>query len=155
MALRPIRPLSPSLQDAYPAVSSTVMIEPPQLPDSQPMTASEKAPQIRERLRLLTMLLALSTGILLVAQLWQAPLTEALLTGAGRGVIFILLTLGLMGTQRLSLILTALVCASSLPEVLAVNTHFRLTLWLELPTLILCMGLLLTSTQTQPARELP
>ncbi|MEL0163174.1 MAG: hypothetical protein VW842_09875, partial [Halieaceae bacterium] len=54
--------------------------------------ALEKPLQIREHLRLLTMLLALSTGILLIAQLWQAPLTEALLTGAGRGVIFILLT---------------------------------------------------------------
>ena len=130
------------------------MIEPPQLPDFQPMTASEKASQIRERLRLLTMLLALSTGILLVAQLWQAPLTEALLTGAGRGVIFILLTLGLMGTQRLSLILTALVCASSLPDLLAVNNPVSLSLWLELPTLLLCMGLLLAPTQTRAAQEM-
>ena len=130
------------------------MIEPPQLPDFQPMTASEKASQIRERLRLLTMLLALSTGILLVAQLWQAPLTEALLTGAGRGVIFILLTLGLMGTQRLSLILTALVCASSLPDLLAVNNPVNLSLWLELPILLLCMGLLLAPTQTHAAQEM-
>lgn len=130
------------------------MIEPPQLPDVQPMTASEKASQIRERLRLLTMLLALSTGILLVAQLWQAPLTEALLTGAGRGVIFILLTLGLMGTQRLSLILTALVCASSLPDLLAVNNPVNLSLWLELPILLLCMGLLLAPTETHAAQEM-
>ena len=130
------------------------MIEPPQLPDFQPMTASEKASQIRERLRLLTMLLALSTGILLVAQLWQAPLTEALLTGAGRGVIFILLTLGLMGTQRLSLILTALVCASSLPDLLAVNNPVNLSLWLELPMLLLCMGLLLAPTETHAAQEM-
>ena len=130
------------------------MIEPPQLPDFQPMTASEKASQIRERLRLLTMLLALSTGILLVAQLWLAPLTEALLTGAGRGVIFILLTLGLMGTQRLSLILTALVCASSLPDLLAVNNPVNLSLWLELPILLLCMGLLLAPTETHAAQEM-
>ena len=130
------------------------MIEAPQLPDFQPMTASEKASQIRERLRLLTMLLALSTGILLVAQLWLAPLTEALLTGAGRGVIFILLTLGLMGTQRLSLILTALVCASSLPDLLAVNNPVNLSLWLELPILLLCMGLLLAPTETHAAQEM-
>lgn len=116
--------------------------------------ASEKPLQIREHLRLLTMLLALSTGILLIAQLWQAPLTEALLTGAARGVIFILLTLGLMGTQRLSLILTALVCASSLPDLLAVNNPVNLSLWLELPMLLLCMGLLLAPTETHAAQEM-
>lgn len=116
--------------------------------------ALKTPPQIREHLRLLTMLLALSTGILLIAQLWQAPLTEALVSGAGRGVIFILLTLGLMGTQRLSLTLTALVCASSLPDLLAVNNRFILSLWLELPMLLLCMGLLLAPAQTRSAAEI-
>jgi hypothetical protein len=53
-----------------------------------------------------------------------------------------------MGTQRLSLILTALLCASSLPDLLAVNSIFKLSLWLEFPTLILCTGLLLTPPQT-------
>lgn len=94
------------------------------------------------------MLLALSIGILLIAELWRAPLTEALLAEAGRGVIFILLALGLMGTQRLSLILTALLCASTLPDLMAVNSIFKLSLWLEFLTLVLCMGLLLAPSQT-------
>jgi len=138
----------------YSVMSAPVMIAPHAMINFQRAMASEKPLQIRERLRLLTMLLALSTGILLVAQLWQAPLTEALLTGAGRGVIFILLTLGLMGTQRLSLILTALVCASSLPDLLAVNNPVNLSLWLELPILLLCMGLLLAPTETHAAQEM-
>jgi hypothetical protein len=99
------------------------------------------------------MLLALSIGVLLIAELWQAPLTEALLAEAGRGVIFVLLALGLMGTKRLSVILTALLCASALPNLLAVNSIFRISLWLELLTLILCMGLLLAPTQTHTGEE--
>ena len=98
------------------------------------------------------MLLALSIGVLLIAELWHAPLTEPLLAEAGRGVIFVLLALGLMGTQRLSLILTALLCASTLPDLLAVNRISGVSGWLEFLTLILCMGLLLAPTQP-PSRE--
>ena len=117
-------------------------------PSTTPMPPSRPFPQLLEKGRLTAMLLALSIGILLIAELWRAPLTEALLAEAGRGVIFILLALGLMGTQRLSLILTALLCASTLPDLLAVNSIFKLSLWLEFLTLVLCMGLLLTPTQT-------
>jgi hypothetical protein len=117
------------------------------------MLASNRSPLLTEKGRLLAMLLALSIGVLLIAELWQAPLTEALLAEAGRGVIFVLLALGLMGTKRLSVILTALLCASTLPNLLAVNSIFRLSLWLELLTLILCMGLLLAPTQTHTGEE--
>jgi len=117
------------------------------------MLAANRFPQLREKGRLLAMLLALSIGVLLIAELWQAPLTEALLAEAGRGVIFVLLALGLMGTKRLSVILTALLCASTLPNLLAVNSIFRLSLWLELLTLILCMRLLLAPTQTHTGEE--
>ena len=99
------------------------------------------------------MLMALSIGILLIAELWHAPLTEAQLAEAGRGVIFVLLALGLMGTQRLSLILTALLCASKLPDLLAVNRIFGVSIWLECLTLILCMGLLLAPTQTRAGEQ--
>jgi hypothetical protein len=54
----------------------------------------------------------------------------------------------------LSLILTALVCASSLPDLLAVNNPVNLSLWLELPMLLLCMGLLLAPTETHAAQEM-
>ena len=117
------------------------------------MLAANRFPQLREKGRLLAMLLALSIGVLLIAELWQAPLTEALLAEAGRGVIFVLLALGLMGTKRLSVMLTALLCASTLPNLLAVNSISRLSLWLELLTLILCMWLLLAPTQTHTGKE--
>ena len=122
-------------------------------PSSTPMPISRRSPKLLEQGRLIAMLLALSIGILLIAELWQAPLTEALLAEAGRGVIFILLALGLMGTQRLSLILTALLCASTLPDLLAVNSISKISLWLEFLTLVLSMGLLLAPTQTLPSEN--
>ena len=98
---------------------------------------------IRERLRLLAMLLALSIGVLLVADLWSQSLSQESIATAGRGVIFILLALGLMGTHRLSLALTALLCGISLLDLLTVNHTLRLVDVLEIPTLLICAGLLL------------
>lgn len=97
----------------------------------------------RERLRLLAMLLALSIGILLVADLWSQSLSQESLATAGRGVVFILLALGLMGTRRLSVALTALLCGISLLDLLTVNHTLRLVDVLEIPTLLICAGLLL------------
>ena len=97
----------------------------------------------RERLRLLAMLLALSIGVLLVADLWRQSLSQETLATAGRGVIFILLALGLMGTRRLSLALTALLCGVSLLDLLTVNHTLRLVDVLGIPTLLICAGLLL------------
>ena len=99
--------------------------------------------RLRERLRLLAMLLALTIGIMLVTQLWRQPLTETSLATAGRGVLIILLSLGLMGTRRLSLGLTALLCSVSVPGLLAVNNTPQLSDGLEIMTLLLCAGLLL------------
>ena len=106
-------------------------------------------PTVREKLRLLTMILALVIGGLLIAALWHNPLSERQLTEAGRGVLFVLLGLGLMGTKRLSLVLTALLCSTTLPEWLAVDGNSTLTHWLELPTLLLCMGILLAPADRQ------
>ena len=103
--------------------------------------------QIRERLRLLTMILALIIGGLLIAQLWTQPLSQASLTTAGRGVLFVLLALGLMGTRRLSVVLTALLCSVSTPALLAVNRTPLLPDALAMLTLLLCAGLLLSSAR--------
>ena len=97
----------------------------------------------RERLRLLAMLLALSIGVLLVADLWSQSLSQESLATAGRGVVFILLALGLMDTRRLSVALTALLCGISLLDLLTVNHTLRLVDVLEIPTLLICAGLLL------------
>ena len=97
----------------------------------------------RERLRLLAMLLALSIGVLLVADLWRQSLSQESLSTAGRGVVFILLALGLMGTRRLSVALTALLCGFSLLDLLTVNHTLQVVDILQIPTLLICAGLLL------------
>ena len=103
--------------------------------------------QTRERLRLLAMILALVLGGMLVTQLWTQPLSQASLTTSGRGVLFVLLALGLMGTRRLSVVLTALLCSVSLPDLLSVNHTPRISDALEVLTLLLCTGLLLSSAR--------
>ena len=93
------------------------------------------------------MIIALVIGGLLIAQLWTQPLSQDSLTTAGRGALFVLLALGLMGTQRLSLVLTALLCSVSLPDLLSVDHTLHISDALEMLTLLLCAGLLLTSSR--------
>ena len=102
--------------------------------------------QAQEHARLFAMLLALTTGVLLISDLWEQTLTQEAMASAGRGVIFILLALGLMGTRRLSVALTALLCATTAMGLLNVGRAIVLTDWLELMMLIVCSGLLFTST---------
>ena len=101
----------------------------------------------RERLRLLAMILALVIGGLLIAQLWTQPLSQDSLTTAGRGVLFVLLALGLMGTRRLSVVLTAVLCSVSLTDLLSVDHTLHISDVLQALTLLLCAGLLLTPAQ--------
>ena len=101
----------------------------------------------RERLRLLAMILALVIGGLLIAQLWTQPLSQDSLTKAGRGVLFVLLALGLMGTRRLSVVLTAVLCSVSLTDLLSVDHTLHISDVLQALTLLLCAGLLLTPAQ--------
>ena len=114
---------------------------------------SDAPSQTRERLRLLAMILALVIGGLLIAQLWTQPLSQDSLTTAGRGVVFVLLALGLMGTQRLSMVLTALLCSVSLPGLLSVDHTLQISDALELLTLLLCAGLLLTPADVSPPKD--
>ena len=58
--------------------------------------------------------LALFLGSALIGNLWLVALDAISLGNAGLGLIFLLLALGLMGDQRLSLVLTALACAPAL-----------------------------------------
>ena len=102
--------------------------------------------QAQEHARLFAMLLALTTGVLLISDLWEQTLTQDAMASAGRGVIFILLALGLMGARRLSVALTALLCATTAMGLLNVGRAIVLTDWLELMMLIVCSGLLFTST---------
>ena len=104
--------------------------------------------QPRVRLRLLAMILALVIGGLLIAQLWTQPLSQDSLTTAGRGVLFVLLALGLMGTRRLSVVLTAVLCSVSLTDLLSVDHALHISDVLEVLTLLLCAGLLLAPAHT-------
>ena len=109
--------------------------------------------QIRERLRLLAMILALVIGGLLIAQLWTKPLSQDSLTTAGRGVLFVLLALGLMGTRRLSVVLTTVLCSVSLTDLLSVDHTLHISDALEGLTLLLCAGLLLTSAHASLPKD--
>ena len=99
----------------------------------------------REHARLFAMLLALTTGVLLISNLWEQTLTQHAMASAGRGVIFILLALGLMGTRRLSVALTVLLCGTTTMSLLYADRTVVITDWLELAMFIICSGLLFTS----------
>lgn len=99
---------------------------------------------LRERMRMLAMLMALAAGSLHIADLWIVTLSRDSLQEAGRGVLFILLALGLMGTRRLSLALTAILCLTSLPGLLAVDHPVSPADWIEVAMLVLVVGLLLS-----------
>ena len=98
-------------------------------------------PPFKTTLRQLTMLLTLSMGILLIAGLWQSDLSATELINAGRGTLFLLLALGLMGTRRLSLIITGLLCCTALPPLVSGDSPGQPSDWLALLTLLLCVGL--------------
>ena len=103
-------------------------------------------PPLKTTLRHLTMLLTLSMGILLIAGLWQSNLSATQLIDAGRGTLFLLLALGLMGTRRLSLIITGLLCCTALPPLVSGDLPGQTNDWLALLTLLLCVGLSLAPT---------
>ena len=67
------------------------------------------------KLRLVAVCLAVVIGAGLIGQLWVVSLDILSLSEAARGVLFLLVSLGLMGYQRLSLVLSAIIC---LPSVL-------------------------------------
>ena len=68
------------------------------------------------KLRLIAVCLAVVIGAGLIGQLWVVSLDILSLSEAARGVLFLLVSLGLMGYQRLSLVLSTIICV---PSVLA------------------------------------
>ena len=109
--------------------------------------------QLKEQLRLAAMLLALLTGALLITGLWQHSLGEDSLLSAGRGAIFFLLALGLMGTRRLSVVLTALLCSAAVTRLVSVGTTTGLTDWLEMLILMICVSVLLLPTELRAPEQ--
>ncbi len=64
--------------------------------------------------RLIASYLALAIGTLRIAMLWLEPLSMPVLVDAGRGAILLLLALGLMGSERLSLVVTIVVTTTAI-----------------------------------------
>ena len=79
---------------------------------------------------------ALFVGMLHVSGLWYTTIGPSVLLDAGRGMVFILLSLGLMGTARLSLVLSVLLALTGLVALLSHPSDARLVHWLELFLLI-------------------
>ena len=105
-----------------------------------------RLPQLKEQLRLAAMVRSRLTGTLLITGLWQQTLGEDSLLSAGRGAIFFLLALGLMGTRRLSVALTALLCSAAAIRLVSLGTTTGLTDWLEIMMLVICVSVLLLPT---------
>lgn len=64
-----------------------------------------------QTLRTASACLAFLLGSALIGRLWLVALDAISLSNAAHGLVFLLLALGLMGYQRLSLVLTALTCS--------------------------------------------
>ena len=87
--------------------------------------------------RALSMLLALLAGTLHIAMLWQQALSAATVVEAGRGVVLLLLAMGLMGTARLSLVLVILFCGTSLLTIGAASSALQAVAIIEVALVVL------------------
>jgi len=96
--------------------------------------------------RSISMILALFAGSLHIAMLWQDPLSREVLMEAGRGVVLLLLALGLMGSARLSLFLVILFCSTSLVNLGTATDGQHLTYGIEVSLLLFALIALLTPT---------
>jgi hypothetical protein len=89
------------------------------------------------------MALALVAGTLNVASLWSLPLGAESLGQAGRGVLLILLALGLMGSARFSVVLAALFAATAVLDVFLGKANLTTVSSIELGLLVLCVAALI------------
>ena len=98
------------------------------------------------KFRLVAVCLAVAIGAGLIGQLWVVSLDILSLSEAARGVLFLLVALGLMGYQRLSLVLSAIICLPSvLAQPLTLGSNFLVTAQYAL--LALSLVLLVMHTQ--------
>ena len=100
-------------------------------------------------LRFITVCLSVAIGTLLIGQLWMVSLDTASLIDAGRGVLFLLVALGLIGEQRLGLALSALIC---LPTVVSTPLPGLTPLVVSAQYVLLAASLVLLLTQIKRER---
>ncbi|GEM_PF-768655 len=102
------------------------------------------------KLRLVAVCLAVAIGAGLIGQLWVVSLDILSLSEAARGVLFLLVALGLMGYQRLSLVLSAIIC---LPSVLAHPLTFGSNVLVTGQYALLALSLVLLVMHTQKSSD--
>lgn len=100
-------------------------------------------------LRLVAVCFAVAIGAGLIGQLWVVSLDILSLSEAARGVLFLLVALGLMGYQRLSLVLSAIICLPTvLTQPLTLSNNLLVTAQYAL--LALSLVLLVLHTRHMP-----
>ena len=102
------------------------------------------------KLRLVAVCLAVAIGAGLIGQLWVVSLDILSLSEAARGVLFLLVALGLMGYQRLSLVLSAIIC---LPSILAHPLTFGSNVLVTGQYALLALSLVLLVMHTQKSSD--
>jgi len=102
------------------------------------------------KFRLVAVCLAVAIGAGLIGQLWVVSLDILSLSEAARGVLFLLVALGLMGYQRLSLVLSAIIC---LPSVLAHPLTFGSNVLVTGQYALLALSLVLLIMHTQKSSD--
>ena len=102
------------------------------------------------KFRLVAVCLAVAIGAGLIGQLWVVSLDILSLSEAARGVLFLLVALGLMGYQRLSLVLSAIIC---LPSVLAQPLTLGSNVLVTAQYALLALSLVLLVMHTQKSSD--
>ena len=107
---------------------------------------TSKRTDMYTKIRLVAACSAGAIGAGLIGQLWVASLGIPSLFEAARGVLFLLVALGLMGYQRLSLVLSAIMCLPAvMTNPLTLDSNFLVTAQYAL--LALSLVLLVMHTQ--------
>ena len=104
------------------------------------------------KLRLIAVCLTVSIGAGLIGQLWIVSLDIPSLYEAARGVLFLLIALGIMGYERLSLVLSAIIC---LPSVLAHPLTLGGNVLVTAQNALLALSLLLLVIHTKKTSDDP
>jgi len=110
------------------------------------MSPAQPQQQLTRTIRTTAALMALAAGCLHIADLWWLGASRDSLGDAGRGVILLLLALGLMGTARLSLILVAVFCAAGIPDLVAMSQTNTWAAWFEAALLVFTLVVLIRDT---------
>lgn len=106
--------------------------------------------QLTRKIRTTAALMALTAGCLHIVDLWWLGASRDTLGDATRGVVLLLLALGLMGTARLSLVLVAVFCAAGIPDLVAMSQTNTWAAWLEAALFVFTLAVVI---RDKPLRD--